>query len=53
MREAYRAIERGVFDLDVVFEHSARHSLDEIAEVFATEAQSADVQSSLKTFIAP
>jgi L-iditol 2-dehydrogenase len=53
MREAYRAIERGVFDLDVIFEHSSRHSLDEIAEVFATEAQSADVQSSLKTFIAP
>lgn len=53
MREAYRAVQRGVFDLDVVFEHSVRYPLDEIASVFAREAAALDRQSSLKTLIIP
>jgi L-iditol 2-dehydrogenase len=53
MREAYRAVQRGVFDLDTIFQHSVRYSLDEIADVFAGEAQALDRQSSLKTIITP
>ncbi|MBN1579346.1 MAG: zinc-binding dehydrogenase [Anaerolineae bacterium] len=53
MREAYRAVQRGVFDLDIVFEHSISHSLDDIAAVFAQETQAIDRQSSLKTLIMP
>jgi threonine dehydrogenase-like Zn-dependent dehydrogenase len=53
MREAYRAVQRGVFDLDIIFEHSVRYPLDEIASVFAKEAAALDRQSSLKTLIIP
>ena len=53
MREAYRAVQRGVFDLDVLFSHSVRHSLDEIPDVFRTEADALDTQDSLKTIIVP
>ena len=53
MREAYRAIQRGVFDLDILFEHSTRYRLDEIADVFEKEAEALDRQSSLKTLIIP
>ena len=53
MREAYRAIQRGVFDLDILFEHSTKYRLDEIAEVFEKEAVALDRQSSLKTLIIP
>jgi len=53
MREAYRAVQRGVFDLDVIFEHSVRHRLEEIDEVFAGEAEKLDQQGSLKTIIIP
>lgn len=52
MREAFRVVERGVFDLDIVFEHSSTHKLAEIADVFATESAGAG-QSSLKTVIVP
>jgi hypothetical protein len=53
MREAYRAVQRGVFDLDVVFRNSVRYRLDELPEVFAREAQALDAQRSLKTIIVP
>ena len=53
MREAYRAVQRGVFDLDIIFANSVRRSLDQIADVFATEAGALDQQSSLKTLIIP
>ena len=53
MRQAYRAIQRGVFDLDVILENSVKYELSEIAHVFATEAQALDQQSSLKTLIIP
>jgi L-iditol 2-dehydrogenase len=53
MREAYRAIQRGVFDLDIILENSERHRLDNIAEVFEKEAEALDEQSSLKTLILP
>ena len=53
MREAYRAVQRGVFDLDVIFEHSVRHRLEEIDGVFAGEAEKLDRQGSLKTIIVP
>jgi len=53
MREAYRAVQRGVFDLDVVFENSVNYRLDEIAAVFAREAEDLDTQNSLKTLIVP
>jgi hypothetical protein len=53
MREAYRAVARGVFDLDVIFEHSVRYPLDEIDAVFARETEDLDVQGSLKTLIIP
>lgn len=53
MREAYRAVERGVFNLDIIFENSVTHTLDEIAEVFARESEALDTQGSLKTLIVP
>jgi L-iditol 2-dehydrogenase len=53
MREAYRAVQRGVFDLDVILANSTRHRLDEIDQVFARESEALDRQSSLKTLITP
>ena len=53
MREAYRAVQRGVFDLDIVFENSVRYNLDEIADVFGRESEALDTQDSLKTLIMP
>lgn len=53
MREAYRAVQRGVFDLDIIFENSLKYRLDEIPEVFEKEAESLDRQASLKTIIVP
>jgi threonine dehydrogenase-like Zn-dependent dehydrogenase len=53
MREAYRAVERGVFNLDIIFENSVTYKLDEIGEVFKKETENIDQQSSLKTLIIP
>jgi len=53
MREAYRAVQRGVFDLDTILENSVRYSLDEIDTVFARESADPDTQGSLKTLILP
>jgi L-iditol 2-dehydrogenase len=53
MREAYRAVQRGVFDLDVVLENSSRFPLAEIAEVFEQETKAPDQQNALKTLIIP
>lgn len=53
MRQAYRAVERGVFDLDIIFDHSVTYRLDQLAEVFAREASDLDTQGSLKTLIIP
>lgn len=53
MREAYRAVQRGVFDLDIIFENSLKYRLDEMPEVFEKEAESLDRQASLKTIIVP
>jgi len=52
MREAYRAVQRGVFDLDIILAHSRRHRLDEIAQVFRCEANEGG-QNSLKTLVLP
>ena len=52
MREAYRAVQRGVFNIDIIFENSVSHRLTDIADVFAQENAS-DHQSSLKTLIIP
>jgi L-iditol 2-dehydrogenase len=53
LREAYRAVQRSVFNLDIVFEHSVKYNLDEIAEVFEKDTKALDIQSSLKTLIIP
>jgi len=53
MREAYRAVQRGAFNLEIIFENSVRYRLDEIADVFKTESEALDRQSSLKTLIIP
>jgi hypothetical protein len=53
MRKAYRAVQRGVFNLDIIFDNSVRYKLDEIPDVFEKEAQALDTQSSLKTLIIP
>lgn len=53
MREAYRAVQRGVFDIDVVFEYSEKYKLDEIGEIFKREQETLDTQGSLKTVIIP
>ncbi len=53
MREAYRAVQRGVFNLDIIFENSVSYPLDEIAAVFERESRNLEEQSSLKTLIIP
>lgn len=53
MREAYRAVQRGVFDLDVIFRHSVRYQLDQLPEVFGREAEALEAQNSLKTIVVP
>ncbi len=53
MREAYRAVQRGVFNLDIIFEYSVRYRLGEIADVFKRETEALDKQGSLKTLILP
>ncbi|MFN2202933.1 MAG: zinc-binding dehydrogenase [Caldilineaceae bacterium] len=53
MREAYRAVERGVFNLDIIFENSVSYRMDEIADVFRTETRDIERQASLKTLILP
>lgn len=53
MREAYRAVERSVFNLDIIFENSVSYKLDDIQEVFNKETEIIDQQSSLKTLIVP
>ena len=53
MREAYRAVQRGAFDLDVIFQNSVTHPLDEIDQVFKSETEAIDEQGSLKTLIIP
>ncbi|MBX3000350.1 MAG: zinc-binding dehydrogenase [Caldilineaceae bacterium] len=53
MREAYRAVERGVFNLDIIFENSVRYRLDQIVDVFAAENAEVEEQASLKTLIIP
>jgi threonine dehydrogenase-like Zn-dependent dehydrogenase len=52
MREAYVAVQRGVFNLDIIFEHSVRYRLAEIADVFARESEEVE-QASLKTIVVP
>ena len=53
MREAYRAVQRGVFNMDVIFENSVHYRLEQFPEVFAREAGALDTQDSLKTIIVP
>jgi len=53
MREAYRAVQRGVFNLDIILENSASYKLAEIADVFEKEAQASGSQTYLKTLIIP
>ncbi|MFH1085546.1 MAG: zinc-binding dehydrogenase [Chloroflexota bacterium] len=53
MREAYRAVERGTFDLDIILRNSARYPLAQIADAFAAEAFALEAQGSLKTLIIP
>jgi threonine dehydrogenase-like Zn-dependent dehydrogenase len=53
MREAYRAVQRSVFNLDIIFENSVTYRLDEIADVFRKETGAPDEQGSLKTIILP
>ncbi len=53
MREAFRAVERGVFNLDIIFQNSVTHRLAEIPTVFAQENSTLAEQGSLKTLILP
>jgi threonine dehydrogenase-like Zn-dependent dehydrogenase len=53
MREAYRAVQRGAFDLQVVLDNSIKYKLAEIDEVFKKETSDPEKQSSLKTIILP
>lgn len=53
MREAYRAVQRGVFDLDIILRNSVSYRLDQIADVFKKEAADLDTQGSMKTLIIP
>ncbi len=53
MREAYRAVQRGIFNIDIIFDNSVTYHLDEIDDVFQRETQNIEEQASLKTIILP
>ncbi len=53
MREAYKVVARGMFNLDIIFENSVKYNLAEIGDVFKKEAQDVTQQRSLKTLIIP
>ncbi len=53
MREGYRAVQRGVFDVDIIFEYSVKYKLEEIADVFHKENENVEEQRSIKTLIIP
>jgi len=53
MREAYRAIQRGVFNIDIILDNSKKYKLDDIGKVFAKETEALDEQASLKTLVLP
>lgn len=53
MREAYRAVERDVFNLDIILQNSTRYRLADLPQVFQNETASEDGQGSLKTIITP
>jgi L-iditol 2-dehydrogenase len=53
MREAYRVVQRGAFNLDIILENSARYKLEDIAGVFEKETELPERQTSLKTLIIP
>ena len=52
MREAYRLIERGVFNIDIILENSEKYRLDQIEEAFKKEVEPEN-QHSIKTLIIP
>jgi hypothetical protein len=52
-REAYRVVQRGAFNRDLILENSVRYRLDEISNVFEKESAALDTQNSLKTLIIP
>jgi len=52
-REAYRAVARGVFDIDAILDRSDTYALEDIADVFQRESESLEAQRSLKTLIIP
>ena len=51
MREAYLAVQRGVFDLDIILQNSVTYKLEDMPRAFREEAGAVDRQSSLKTLI--
>lgn len=53
MREAYRAVQRNVFNLDIIFDNSVSYRLSEIDDVFKAETEDIERQTSLKTLIIP
>jgi hypothetical protein len=53
MREAYRARQRRVFNLNIIFAHSVTYRLNGIADAFGKESKELDTQDSLKTGILP
>jgi L-iditol 2-dehydrogenase len=53
MREAYLAVQREVFNLEIILENSVTYKLEEIADVFRKETENIQRQSSLKTLVIP
>ena len=53
MREAYLAVQREVFNLEIILENSVTYKLEKIADVFRKETENIERQSSLKTLIIP
>jgi threonine dehydrogenase-like Zn-dependent dehydrogenase len=53
MREAFRVVQRGVFNLDIIFQNSVTYSLADLPTVFQSETGNLEQQGSLKTIILP
>jgi hypothetical protein len=53
MREAYRAVQRNVFNPDIIFKNSTTYHLNELPDVFKKETDPVDQQASSKTIILP
>ncbi|WP_455364967.1 zinc-dependent alcohol dehydrogenase [[Eubacterium] cellulosolvens] len=53
LKEGLRAVERGVYDVQTLLDHSAKYKLSDLPEVFRKETSNLEEHESIKTLIYP